>query len=175
MKTIMTVVMAMALSNFALADDSTSPLSLEITVDKGVVTGYVRNTSTNVVKVNSRHLYGHWEFTSVFYLYGRGQEAPYVEKPRGRIGTVLPPVEIELKPGEVLVSPETDLNRIAVPAKPAVAKYTFTIDLSDHVLPANFWDVSELRVVTCGLWSNIIKIGNPNQSLKATGKPALQP
>ena len=85
---------------------------------------------------------------------------------------MLPLVEIELKPGEVLVSADTEFNRIAVPSKPVVAEFTFKIDLSEHVLPPNFSDVSELRIVTCGLWSNIIKIGNPNQSLKATGKPS---
>jgi len=163
MKTTLTVLLATVLCKVALASDTNTVLSLEIAVEHGVITGYVRNSTTNAITMNSRHLYGHWEFTSVFYLYGRWQEASYMEKLRGRIGTVLPPVEIELKPGQVLVAPKGELSHLLEKDSPGTRPYTFRIDLSEHVLPRNFWDMSELRVVTCGLWSNIIQIKNPKR------------
>jgi hypothetical protein len=148
------------------AAQPTGPLSLDITVKEGVIKGVVRNASKETIKVNAQHLYGYWEFTTVMYFYGRWHEAPLIEKKRARIGTELTPVEIELQPGEMLTALKSD--HIFIPKKTEAPECTFTIDLSEYELPNNHWDISEMRVVTCGLWSGIIKLKNPNKELKAT-------
>jgi hypothetical protein len=172
MKTTLTILLSIVLCSVALASETNTVVSLEITVDDGVITGYVRNSTTNAITVNSRHLYGHWEFTSVLYRYGRWREAPYTEDQRAHLGSTLPPVEIELKPGEVLVAPKARLSHLLEKASADTRPYTFKIDLSEHDLPETLWNISQLRVVTCDLWSNIIPLRNPNKNVERTRNTA---
>lgn len=162
MRKILIVVLVAILANCAFAEDGPAVLALEITVDHGVIKGFVRNRTGKRIRTNAHHLYGHWERTTVLYLYGRWREAPLVDKARAHFGALPRPVEVELVPGQLLLAPNGQL--LLAPNRGA--ECTFTIDLSEYALPKNFWDVSKLRVVTCGLWSNIKEIKTPRKALK---------
>jgi hypothetical protein len=143
--------------NSSLRSDSSNAvnpsLNLEIELKNGVISGFIRNCNANTVRVEIPETYGWWENTSVFYLYNsQWREAPLRELalPRARIGAYSGPLYIELKSGELL-RPQGYLF-------PSRLLSTFEIDLSQHELPSDYWNISDIRVVTRDLWSNIIKV-----------------
>lgn len=148
-------------------------LDLEIELDKGVIKGYIRNNNVNAVRVEIPETYGWWEGTSVFYLHGsRWREAPYLAE-YARLGAIRGPDYVELESGQIL---RTDgiwkkYNTVRKRLSPSQLRSTFEIHLSQHELPNDYWNISEIRVVTRGLWSNIIKVRDPLHSLKPEKQP----
>lgn len=128
------------LGGVALSQDE-QPLRLHVQVSQGKVNGVVANVSKTAVEVAPAQL-GSWQFTTVLYFYAlRWHEAPLSKKRRARFG---PSEAVWLRPGE---------------------KSTFTLDLSEYQFPEQMGHTSKLRVVTCGLWSDIVPIKNPNKTL----------
>ncbi|NQT21291.1 MAG: hypothetical protein HQ592_16405 [Planctomycetes bacterium] len=128
------------LGGVALGQDE-QPLRLHVRVSQGEVNGVVANVSNTAVMVAPAH-YGSWQFTTVLYFYGqRWHEAPLSKKRRGRFG---PSEAVWLQPGK---------------------KSTFTLDLGEYQFPEQMGNKSKLRLVTCGLWSDIVPIENPNKTL----------
>ena len=144
----------------AIAEEPSDSLSLVIEIDNGRVLGVVRNVSTNTVTVH--RTFGLWEFTTVLYHDGqKWREAPLREAERARLGVAS---KATLKPNEILV-PE---RRSALSREQDLKQYAFILNLTGYELPKDVTHVRQLRVVTSGLWSDILDIGNPNQSLQRT-------
>jgi hypothetical protein len=154
-------------SRLDAANNVGSSLTLEIELDHGVITAYIRNYNTNSVWVKTPDQYGDWQSISVFYFTYVWREAPYVEKQRVfDSGAIEHPDYVQLKPGELLRPLYNGGLRVVITPPPPPPSYSFKIDLSDHILPYNYSDISKLRITAFDLWSNIITVKDPLQSLK---------
>ena len=148
----------------ALAQSEAQTLTLEIKVDHGVVTGFVRNNSDKAIKVNAEHYYGWWEITKLFYFDGSWHQARLTEEKLVRMGKARDPVEVTLQPGGVLGAPPRPHVIIAY-ASPQT-NCTFGLELSNYELPKDLATISKIRVETQGL-KCAIDVENPNKALRS--------
>lgn len=132
-------------------------LDLKITISGKSIRGYVKNISDETLEVYPI-MYGWWKFTTVLYYdQQKWHEAKMkVGINRASIGSAK---KIKLKPGEVIIQEQSNV----IPNQEAV-KYTFIINLDEYQLPNEGRKITKLRVVTNGLWSNIINIKESNKT-----------
>ena len=122
------------------AIDKAKQLSLTITTRNGFIDGIVKNISNKDIKI--LELFGYCGVTSVFYkIGGRWLEAPIKRKvfTRGYFPSAI------LKPKE---------------------KRKFTFAINEYSFPENIRENIKVRIVTNDIWSNIIKIRNPNKKIQ---------
>ena len=118
-------------------------LSLEIGVANGQIFGSIHNLTTN--ELRTIESFGWWEFTTVLYHDGqRWHEAKLRKADRVVRGFFH---GVTIKPG---------------------TPYNFTVALSEYEFPKELTRVTKVRVISCELWSNILKIKNPKKELQAT-------
>jgi hypothetical protein len=169
MKMILAAFIVFTMSASSLAGDEPPQLSLSIKIEEGLIKGFVRNAGHAPVKTNANSLYGWWEFTTVSYFDGTWHEAAMAEEDRVRIGIQPRPLEVELKPNEVLIPPEKSI--VPLGKDDSKDRYTFALDLRDYEFPAEHSRVLRIRVVTQGLQSDAVEVKNPNVELRTTIKP----
>lgn len=121
--------------------------SLEIQVANGQILGSIHNLTTNDIKAIGQ--FGWWEFTTVLYHDGQSWHEAKLRKGDRVVRGVFQGVTI--KPGN---------------------PYTFTVALSEYEFPKERTRITKVRVISCELWSNIVKIKNPNKELQATNPGA---
>ena len=121
--------------------------SLEIQVANGQIFGSVHNLTTNNIKTIEQ--FGWWEFTTVLFHDGQRWHEAKLRKGDRVVRGVFHGVTIK-------------------PDNP----YTFTVALSEYEFPKELTRITKVRVVSCELWSNIMKIKNPNKELQATNQGA---
>jgi hypothetical protein len=158
----LSTILTLAFVTAAFAGDKSKLMSLEITVERGIVSGLVRNRSNAPVKANAEHLYGWWEFTHLSYFDGSWHEAPLAKEEHVRIGATREPVHVILEPGGLLVAPRREVLRVE--QVPPPTNCTFRLQLADYQLPKDTGKVSKIRVETNGLTATL-EIGNPNKAL----------
>lgn len=157
---IMTIGSALVLAVPALAGDTNTQLSLEITLDHGAIMGYVSNIGTNNVHALCPN--GEEEglgYISLLYrVRGSGWSGACCTGVPQRVHATGLHSDAVVKPCEVL--PYINIaDGLSYP-------YTYRINLANYSLPISI--VTELRLVAGDLWSNIIKVDDPSQ-LRSAG------